>query len=197
MSQHLINQYLNELDRLKKVSGSLNEQTVREAFKDLLKAWSRQADLVFAAELEFPTKLKTRVQPDGTILHSIRVPLGYWEAKDTKDDLDEEIAKKTARGYPQTNIIYENGRTAVLVQNKDEITRCDMTDPQALLRLVSLFFGYEREEIREFRRAVEQFKTDLPEVLSALRAQIDEAYANNAPFQEAAQKFLRACPVSS
>jgi predicted helicase len=191
MSQHLVNQYLNELDRLKKVSGSLNEQTVREAFKDLLKAWSRQADLVFAAELEFPTKLKTRVQPDGTILHSIRVPLGYWEAKDTKDDLDEEIAKKTARGYPQTNIIYENGSTAVLIQNKDEVTRCDMTDPQALLRLVTLFFGYEREEIAEFRRAVEQFKADLPAVLDALRAQIDEAYANNAPFQEAAQKFLK------
>lgn len=191
MSQHLINQYLNDLDRLKKVSGSLNEQTVREAFKDLLKAWARQANLVFVAELEFTTRLKTRVQPDGTILHSIRVPLGYWEAKDTKDDLDEEIAKKTAKGYPQTNIIYENGSTAVLIQNKDEVTRCDMTDPAALLRLVTLFFSYEREEIAEFRRAVEQFKADLPAVLGALREQIDQAYDGNAPFQEAARKFLK------
>lgn len=191
MSQHLINQYLNELDSLKKVSGTLNEQTIREAFKDLLKSWSRQAGLVFAAELEYPTKLKTAVKPDGTVLHSIRVPLGYWEAKDTKDDLDEEIAKKTAKGYPQSNIIYENGHTAVLIQNRVEVTRCDMTDAEALLRLVTLFFGYERQEIAEFRRAVEQFKSDLPAVLEALRAQIDAAYTGNAAFQKAAQKFLK------
>jgi predicted helicase len=191
MSQHLINQYLNDLDRLKKVSGVLNEMTVREAFKDMLKSWARQADLVFAAELEFRTKFKTAVNPDGTILHSIRVPLGYWEAKDTKDDLDEEIAKKTAKGYPQTNIIYENGHTAVLIQNRQEAMRCDMTDPQALLRLVTLFFNYEREEIAEFRRAVQQFKSDLPAVLEALREQIDQAYAANEAFQHAARKFLK------
>lgn len=191
MSQHLVNQYLNELDRLKKVSGSLNEQTVREAFKDLLKSWARQSNLVFVAELEYPTKFKTRVHPDGTILHSVRVPLGYWEAKDTKDDLDEEIAKKTAKGYPQSNIIYENGHTAVLIQNRVEVMRCDMTEPEALLRLVSLFFGYEREEIAEFRRAVEKFKGDLPHVLEALREQIDAAYAGNTEFQSAAQKFLK------
>ena len=97
---HLVNAYLSELDKLKKFSGSLNEQVVREAFKDLLKAWARQNGLVFVAEHEYPTRLKTTVYPDGTILHDIRVPMGYWEAKDTKNDLDVEIRKKTARGYP-------------------------------------------------------------------------------------------------
>ncbi len=36
MSQVLINQYLAELDRLKKVGGTHRESVVREAFKDLL-----------------------------------------------------------------------------------------------------------------------------------------------------------------
>ena len=45
MSQVLINNYLAELDRIKKASGSLRESVVREAFKDLLKAWGRQQDL--------------------------------------------------------------------------------------------------------------------------------------------------------
>ncbi len=36
MSQALINEYLAELDRLKKTSGSSRETIVREAFKDLL-----------------------------------------------------------------------------------------------------------------------------------------------------------------
>ena len=103
MSNHLVNAYLNELDRLKKTTGSLNEQVIREAFKDLLKSWAKQAGLVFAAEYDYQTKFKTTVRPDGTVLHDIRVPLGYWEAKDTKDDLDEEIAKKTAKGYLSDN----------------------------------------------------------------------------------------------
>ena len=57
MSQLLIHDYLSELDLIKKVSGSQRETIVREAFKDLLKAWGRQHDLVFLAE--YP--LKTRV----------------------------------------------------------------------------------------------------------------------------------------
>jgi hypothetical protein len=39
MSQLLINQYLADLDRLRRVSGANRESVVREAFKDLLKAW--------------------------------------------------------------------------------------------------------------------------------------------------------------
>ena len=43
MSQLLIQAYFNELDRLKKYSGSITEGVISEAFKDLLKAWARQA----------------------------------------------------------------------------------------------------------------------------------------------------------
>jgi hypothetical protein len=39
VSHQLINQYLAELDRLKRVSGVTTESVVREAFKDLLKTW--------------------------------------------------------------------------------------------------------------------------------------------------------------
>jgi hypothetical protein len=38
MSQVLIQQYLNQLQDLRKVSGTHRESVVREAFKDLLKA---------------------------------------------------------------------------------------------------------------------------------------------------------------
>ena len=49
---------------------------------------------------------------DGALVYDIRVPFGYWEAKDSKDDLDEEIRKKEAKGYPKTNIIYEDTQRA-------------------------------------------------------------------------------------
>ncbi len=191
MSQQLINHYLSDLDRYKKISGSLTEGVISEAFKDLLKAWARQANLHFINQYEFQTARGTRIRPDGTILHDLRVPLGYWEAKDSNDDLDEEIEKKKARGYPQDNIIFEDSKVAVLIQNRNEIMRCAMTDTVQLGKLVSLFFAYERQEIAEFRKAVGQFKSDLPAVLEALREKINAAYESNPDFQKAAQKFLK------
>lgn len=191
MSQLLIQKYLNELDRYKKYSGTSTEGVTSEAFKDLLKAWAKQNNLIFINQYEFQSPQKNRIRPDGTILHDLRVPLGYWEAKDTADDLDDEIAKKLAKGYPQDNIIFEDTRSAVLIQNRREVLRCQLHDTAALERLLALFFGYERQEIADFRKAVTQFSQDLPAVLAALRARIDEAYANNAPFRAAADAFLK------
>jgi len=99
LSKLLINQYLGDLDRLRRVSGANRESVVREAFKDLLKAWGRSRDLQFIPEHEFITPAKDRRYIDGALLHALRVPFGYWEAKDSSDDLDEEFAKKFRRGY--------------------------------------------------------------------------------------------------
>src|SRR3546814_20569843 len=82
------------------MSGSLNEQTIRPAFRSMLRRWATSEGLFLLEEHELATKLKTRVYPDGTIVHNLRVPLGYWEAKDTKDDVDAEMAAKIAKGYP-------------------------------------------------------------------------------------------------
>ena len=193
MSQLLVQNYLNEIDRLRKYTGSVTEGVISEAFKDLLKAWSRQLNWQFSAQFPFQSVQKTRIVPDGTIFHSIGLPFGYWEAKDTADDLDVEIRKKLARGYPQDNIIFENSHTAVLIQDRNEVFRCPMTDTDALLKLLTLFFGYERAAIREFRKAVEEFRGKLPFVLEELRKRIDAAYAANADFRSEAKKFLEHC----
>jgi predicted helicase len=190
VSQLLINQYLGELDRIRRASGSRRESVLREAFKDLLKGWGRQHDLVFVPEYELDTATKDRRYVDGALLHELRVPFGYWEAKDETDDLDEEIARKFRRGYPQDNIVFEDGREAVLIQHREEVMRCDVTDLAALEKLLKLFFAYERPEIAGFRKAVEQFKLDLPAVLASLRAMIDAAHRDNADFRAAAAGFL-------
>jgi hypothetical protein len=93
VSQILIHDYLSQLDLIKKVSGSQRETIVREAFKDLLKAGGRQHHLVFLAEYPLKTATKTNIDVDGALLHELRMPLGYGEAKDASDELDEEIAK--------------------------------------------------------------------------------------------------------
>jgi predicted helicase len=191
LSQTLIGNYLSELDRLRQASGSRRESVLREAFKDLLKAWGRQHDLVFVPEYELDTATKDRRYVDGALLHELRVPFGYWEAKDENDDLDAEIAAKFKRGYPQDNIVFEDSRQAVLIQHREEVMRCDVMDVAQLEKLLKLFFAFERAEIADFRKAVEQFKTDLPAVLDALRQMIERQFGENAAFRGAAAKFLK------
>lgn len=191
MSQLLIGKYLNDLKKLRQLSGTHRESVVREAFKDLLKAWGKSLDLTFIPEYEVESKTKERRYVDGALLHTLRVPFGYWEAKDEKDDLDAEIETKFKRGYPKTNIIFDDSRTAVLIQHGEEVMRCAVDDVNGLEKLLKLFFGYERPEIEAFRKAVDQFKVDLPEVLDALREMLDAADAQNPAFRKAARSFLK------
>lgn len=191
MSQLLINKYLGELATLKKVSGTHRESVVREAFKDLLKAWGRSLDLTFIPEYELETKTKERRYVDGALLHTLRVPFGYWEAKDEKDDLDAEIAHKFKRGYPKTNILFDDSKQVVLIQHGEEVMRCGVDDVAQLEKLLKLFFGYERPEIEAFRKAVEQFKIDLPAVLESLRAMIAQSLQDETAFRKAARAFLK------
>lgn len=163
---------------------------MREAFKDLLKGWARSHDLVFVPEYEYETATRDRRYVDGPLRYSLRVPFGYWEAKDQKDDLYAEIEIKRRRGHPRDNIIFEDSREAVLIQNRQEVVRCPVNDTSGLEKLLKVFFGYQRPEIADSRKAVEHFKTDLPAILTALREIIEAAERDNAGFREAGERFL-------
>ncbi len=191
MSQVLINRYLTDLAKLRQVGGTHRESVVREAFKDLLKSWGRSLDLTFIPEYELETRTKERRYVDGALLHTLRVPFGYWEAKDEKDDLDAEIDFKLRRGYPKTNIVFEDSTQAVLIQSGAEVMRCGVEDVARLEKLLKLFFSYERPEIEAFRKAVVQFRIDLPAVLEALRSMIDQCFDQGPAFRKAAGEFLK------
>lgn len=79
----------------------------------------------------------------------------------------------------------------VLRQNRGEVMRCGVDEVDRLEHLLKLFFGYERAEIAEFRKAVRQFKADLPAVLEALRDMIGKAHEQNPDFQAAEANFLK------
>ena len=192
MSQHLINEYRAELDRLRAVSGSRRESVLREAFKDLLKRWGKSHDLQFIAEHDIVTKAMNRIYLDGALLHGLRVPFGYWEAKDENDDLEREIEAKFRKGYPRDNIIFTDDATAVLYQDGGEVMRAAMqADDDRLLRLLTRFFAHERQEIADFNKAVKQFATDLPAILTALRERIAEKRAASSDFGAAEAAFLK------
>ena len=191
MSRQLINEYRAELDRLRQVSGSRREGVLSDAFKGLLRSWGRSSDLTFTSQHEIITPRGNRIYPDGALLHALRVPFGYWEAKDADDDLDAEIAAKTRKGYPRDNIIYSDDHTAVLIQDGIERARAAMDDTDALYGLLTSFFAHERQEIADFNKAVKQFAADLPAVLHALRDLIAEKRAASRDFVRAETDFLK------
>ena len=185
-----IERYREELQELIAFGGSDNELSIRPAFQNCLAAYCRdhREKLVLVPELSATSGI-----PDGTIKDALRMARGYWEAKDLQDDLDAEIQAKFNRGYPRDNILFEDSQTAVLFQNNREAMRADMTRPGELHRLIRRFLDYELPEIEEFRRARQQFKTDLPAVLDNLRSTVAEAEANNFKYRVAADNFLDLC----
>jgi hypothetical protein len=108
MSRILINRYLADLDRTKRLSGSLTEEVIREAFKGLLRDASRDRNLFLQVEYSMQAPQKNTIKLEGAVPHELRVPLGYRETKDTADDPDREIDKKLRKGYPQDNILFVN-----------------------------------------------------------------------------------------
>ncbi|MES2488289.1 MAG: type ISP restriction/modification enzyme [Pseudomonadota bacterium] len=197
MSEILVNDYQRRIAELVQYGGSVNEDSIRKAFARLLDDVARPHDLRLIEELEVVTSKGTKVYPDGTLKDALRLTHGYWEAKDEHDDLDEEIAKKRAKGYPSDNILYEDSRQAVLIQNGHEVQRVSLIgEPKAIAHLLKAFVEFERAELGDFRRAIEQFKLDMPKVLEALRALIEEQQAGNKPFAKALKTFLTLCQSS-
>ena len=189
-----IERYRTELERLIEFGGADNELNIRPAFQNCLDTYCREHRERLALVPELAAS--GGVVPDGTVKDSLRMARGYWEAKDTHDDLDAEIQAKFNRGYPRDNIIFEDSETAVLVQNGETAMRVDMTRPGELHRLIRRFLDYELPEIEDFRRAQTQFKDDLPSVLDSLRATVEEAERHNAEYQRAAAEFLDLCHQS-
>lgn len=170
VSRRVIEDYYKEVERIKQYSGSRQELSVRSEFANLLNTYCKTKNLLLVQELEYRTSKGTMVKPDGTVKDALRLDWGYWESKDEYDDLDKEIDAKLGKGYPVSNTIFEDSQTVVLIQQGKEVGRCAISDAEKLDALLRQFTNYEREEIKDFRKAVEKFKEDLPTVLSTLRS---------------------------
>ena len=189
-----IEHYYAAKQELIEYGGSDSELNIRPAFQNCLDAYcgDHRERLRLVPELPVPSG----VVPDGTVKDTLRMARGYWEAKDSHDDLDAEITRKFDRGYPRDNIIFEDSRTAVLIQNREEAMRADMSRPGDLHRIIRRFLDYELPQIEEFREAQRQFKADLPAVLENLREAVEEAEAENHDYRAAAAGFLELCRQS-
>ncbi len=169
MSRLLIQTYHSEVEKIIQYGGSRKETSIRVAFQKLLESYCENPHFILIPELAYRTQYNTTVYPDGTVKNALRLPWGYWDRSDQDEDLDKEIQNKLTKGYPNDNILFEDSQTAVLIQTGQEVQRVKMADAEKLEALLTHFIHYERPEVRDFRQAIEHFKTDLPTILETLR----------------------------
>ncbi|NCR28383.1 MAG: N-6 DNA methylase [Microcystis aeruginosa G11-04] len=196
MSRLLISQYQTEVEKIVQYGGSRKETSIRVAFQNLLNDYCKARDFLLIPELDYRTKSGKVVYPDGTVKDALRLDWGYWESKDQYDNLDEEIEKKLAKGYPNDNILFEDSQTAVLIQGGEERLRVSMRDDEALDGIINAFINYVRPEVEDFREAIDSFKEDLPTILEALRGLIALQSETNRNFVTARDNFLEICRKS-
>ena len=203
-----IKNYYVELEKYAQL-GEQNEGTVRAAFQSLLQHYCGQSDLTLLCEksLSFPPDKggqgglgvsvpNRRVRPDGEIVDTFGLPHGHWEAKDTKDDLHAEAAKKFAAGYPSKNIVVQSPTHALLYQRGQLHLDLDITEPTNLVRVLQTFFGYQEENISAWHTAVAEFRETVPQLGEQLAALIEAERQNNTQFQEAFTRFHQQCQAS-
>ena len=195
---HPLHLYHTELERIIHYGGTKKETAIRTAFFNLLNDYAKQRNLILVAELSIKTSSGKIVTPDGTLKDSLRQDWGYWESKDEADNLDDEIEKKFAKGYPKDNILFEDSRMAVLIQNGEQVMRCTIDDDNAMHRLLTEFVTFERPEVQNFRKAIELFKQDIPKVTGRLYEIITDVEDSRLfpLFDERFNSFLQLCRES-
>ncbi len=190
-----IKNYYTELERYAQ-HGAENEGTVRSAFQNLLQHYCHRSNLTLLCEKTHYTPEKRRIIPDGEVVDAFGLPHGYWEAKDTQDDLHVEADKKFAAGYPSKNIVIQSPTHALLYQHGRLQLDLDITEPRNLIQVLQTFFTYQEENISAWHTAVSEFKDTVPELGDKLAALIETERQNNPHFQEAFTRFHQQCQAS-
>ncbi len=193
MSEFSIKEYQSEVEKIIHFGGTKKETAIRNAFYNLLNDYAKQKGLMVVPEVTIKAPNGKNVTPDGTLKDMLRQDWGYWESKDESDDINEEIKKKFSKGYPKENIIFEDSQTAVLIQNGAEVQRVSMKDAEKLHSIITRFINFERPEVQQFRKAIELFKQDIPNVTETIRGIIIAQEKTNSAFIKASAVFLKLC----
>ncbi|MDX1904030.1 MAG: type ISP restriction/modification enzyme [Thermonemataceae bacterium] len=196
MSIQLIKQYQRELSQIRQM-GATNELALKRPFSNLLYQYCQKKNLILVEEQSIKSALGTNIRPDGVVKGLNRMDWGYWESKDETDDLEEEIKKKFAKGYPNDNILFEDSQYAVLYQEGRKVAEAPMqAEAEELDKLLTAFVNFERPEYKAFRQAIEDFKNDLPPIIKALRELMEKETQQNQQFKKAFFQFFDICKES-
>jgi predicted helicase len=190
-----VQNYYEALRQFKTIDVS-HEGAVRSAFQNLLEHCGRQFGWKLVPEWPIKRDRATSLRVDGALVDEYRLTHGFWEAKDSHDDLAKEVKKKLTAGYPQNNIIFQAPERAILWQNGRVVLDEDITEPVVLVEILKQFFDHTPPELKDWDDAVTHFQNQVPELGQALKELIEKEQKSNARFRAAFDDFYALCRQS-
>lgn len=164
----LIDKYYADLKDLAH-QNVLYEMGTRPAFHALLAAAGKEHGWTLIAEHEKKVNGKS-IRPDGTFKDGMNLVRGYWEAKDTDDDLEKE----TLAGIPAETYAYRLGNRSALEWVIDQYQvytdpRSNITsdpnredDPQYITRLVGQVIRVSIDTMKIVRSLPTDYTVNIP-----------------------------------
>ena len=187
-----IREYFAELTELAQ-RGFTHEGAVAPAFAAVLRAAARPFGWALTEQYARKAVNGHTIRIDGALLDDFNLAHGYWEAKDSDDDLDLEIRKKLAAGYPQDNILFQAPQRMVVIQQGQRVWDSPIAGPDLLLEGLQAFFTYQPPAYARWQQAVEEFKTVVPALAESLLTLITGERQHNRAFRQAFARFAALC----
>ena len=187
-----IREYFAELTELTQ-RGFRHEGAVAPAFAAVLRAAARPFGWALTEQYARKATNGRTIRIDGALLDDFNLAHGYWEAKDSDDDLDLEIHKKLATGYPQDNILFQAPQRMVVIQQGQRVWDSPIAGPDLLIEGLQAFFTYQPPAYARWQQAVEEFKTVVPALAESLLTLIEGERQNNRAFRQAFTRFAALC----
>ena len=188
----VIREYFAELTKLGQLD-LVHEGAVAPAFANILRAGAQPFGWTLAEQYTRKLADGRSIRIDGALLDDFHLAHGYWEAKDSDDDLDVEIRKKLAVGYPQDNILFQAPQRMVVIQQGQRVWDSPIAAPDLLIEGLRAFFTYQPPAYAGWQQAVEEFKTVVPALAESLLTLIAGERQNNRAFREAFARFAALC----
>lgn len=183
--------YYAEISNLTEL-GVSHEGAVSPAFASLIRHCASQFDQTLIEKYTLKTNAHSIIV-DGALVDTFSLVHGYWEAKDTTDDLDKEITKKFKVGYPKNNILFQAPNRIVIWQDGQKVFDEDVSKPDLLIEGLKVFFEYQAPAIEQFKQAVEEFKLKVRELATGLLQLIEKERKTNNLFIQAFSDFVELC----
>lgn len=188
----VVRDYFAEIHKLTQL-GAVHEGAVAPAFANLLRAAAQPFGWTLAEQYARTADGGQAIRIDGALLDRFKLARGYWEAKDSADDLDAEISRKLDAGYPQDNILFQSPARMVVIQQGQRVWDAPASEPDALVAGLRAFFTYQPPAFERWQQAVEEFKAVVPELAAALLELIEGERRGNQGFIDAFGRFADLC----
>ncbi len=172
--------------------GASHEGAVSPAFAALLQHCARQFNWTLIEQFLI-NRTTNPLRVDGAIVDEFKIPRGFWEAKDSSDDLEKEVKKKFASGYPKDNILFQAPAHIIIWQDAKEVFNEDIYKPEKLIEALQTFFQHQPPAFEQWQQAVAEFKPKVHELATGLLELIENERRTNKSFIQAFEEFTLLC----